>query len=81
MLRYNVRSRQLVDLVRELRSGRLILTPYFQRNLVWRVKHKHDFVETVLLGYPIPQIFLAKGGIDVEKMEAVSCVVDGQQRA
>jgi hypothetical protein len=69
MLRYNVRSRQLVDVVRELRSGRLILTPYFQRNLVWRFKHKHDFVETILLGYPIPQIFLAKGGIGDQELD------------
>jgi uncharacterized protein with ParB-like and HNH nuclease domain len=80
MLRYNVRSRQVLDLVNDLKSGRLILSPYFQRNLVWRAKHKHDFIETIILGYPFPQIFVAKGGLNIEKMEAVSCVVDGQQR-
>lgn len=80
MLRYNVRSRQILDLMNDLKTGRLILSPYFQRNLVWRAKHKHDFIETILLGYPFPQIFLAKGGINLEKMEAISCVVDGQQR-
>ncbi|PWI55401.1 hypothetical protein B5K03_05810 [Rhizobium phaseoli] len=59
-LKYQVRSREIGDLVSLLRSGRLILSPYFQRNLVWREAHKHDFIETILLGLPFPQIFLAR---------------------
>ncbi|NEI67989.1 DUF262 domain-containing protein [Rhizobium lusitanum] len=79
-LKYQVRSREIGDLVSLLRSGRLILSPYFQRNLVWRDSHKHDFIETILLGLPFPQIFLARGPIDVNTMESFTCVVDGQQR-
>ncbi|OAP47017.1 hypothetical protein ATB98_14125 [Sinorhizobium saheli] len=63
-----------------LRSGRLIISPYFQRNLVWREAHKHDFIDTILSGLPFPQIFLARGPIDVNTMTAYTCVVDGQQR-
>jgi len=48
--------------------------------LVWREIHKQDFIKTILLGYPCPQIFISRGDIDVEKMETTSCVVDGQQR-
>ncbi|WP_370675565.1 DUF262 domain-containing protein [Pleomorphomonas sp. PLEO] len=80
MIKYQVRSRDLIDLVNDVRSGRLILSPYFQRNLVWRDLHKRDFIDTILKGYPFPQIFIARGDIDVESMTSQSCVVDGQQR-
>src|SRR5258706_1922629 len=56
------------------------MSPYFQRNLVWRLLHKIDFIKTILLGYPFPQIFIAKGSLDVENMQTTSCIVDGQQR-
>lgn len=57
-----------------------MLLPYFQRNLVWRDTHRRDFIDTILKGYPFPQIFLARGPINLETMEAYQCVVDGQQR-
>ena len=79
-LKYQVRSREIGDLISMMRSGRLILSPYFQRNLVWRDSHKHDFIDTILSGFPFPQIFLARGAIDLDKMESYTCIVDGQQR-
>lgn len=80
MIRYQVRSKELIDLVNEIKSKRLIISPYFQRNLVWRLIHKVDFIKTILLGFPFPQIFIAKGSIDLETMTTTSCIVDGQQR-
>ncbi len=80
MIKYQVRSRDLVDMITDINSARLILSPYFQRNLVWRELHKKDFIETILKGYPFPQIFIARGEIDVDTMTSQSCVVDGQQR-
>jgi hypothetical protein len=80
MIRYQVRSKELIDLVNEIKSKRLIMSPYFQRNLVWRVIHKVDFIKTILMGLPFPQIFIAKGSIDLESMTTTSCIVDGQQR-
>jgi hypothetical protein len=80
MIRYQVRSKELIDLVNEIKSRRLIMSPYFQRNLVWRDVHKIDFIKTILMGLPFPQIFIAKGTIDLESMTTTSCIVDGQQR-
>lgn len=80
MIRYQVRSRDLVDLVNEVKNKRLIMSPYFQRNLVWRQVHKIDFIKTILLGYPFPQIFIARWTIDVDTMLTTSCIVDWQQR-
>jgi hypothetical protein len=80
MIRYNVRSRYLVDLINEVKDEKLILAPYFQRKLVWRAAHKVDFVKTILLGYPFPEIFISRGNIDLESMQSTSALVDGQQR-
>lgn len=80
MIRYNVRSRYLVDLINEVRSEKLILAPYFQRKLVWRLAHKVDFIKTILLGYPFPEIFISRGDIDLQSMQSTSALVDGQQR-
>ena len=80
MIEYRVRSVSLLNLVNDIRAGRLVPDAYFQRNLVWREVHKRDFIETILNGYPFPQIFISKGKVDVESMSTVSCIVDGQQR-
>lgn len=80
MIRYTIRSREIIDLYNDVKRGRLILSPFFQRNLVWRDVHKRDFIDTILKGFPFPQIFVARGNIDVEAMTNTSCVVDGQQR-
>lgn len=80
MTKYQVRSRELIDVINEIKTKRLIMSPYFQRNLVWRLIHKVDFIKTILLGYPFPQIFIARGSIDLDTMSTTSCIVDGQQR-
>lgn len=47
---------------------------------MWREVHKRGFIETILKGYPFPQIFISKGKVNVENMTTISCIVDGQQR-
>ena len=79
-IRYQIRSVALLSIVNEIKAKRLIPDAYFQRNLVWRDLHKREFIETILLGYPFPQIFFSRGKIDVREMTSVACVVDGQQR-
>lgn len=79
-IRYQVRGKQLMDMVRDINDNTIIISPHFQRKLVWREVHKVDFIKTILLGYPFPEIFLAKGDIDVDNMTSTSCIVDGQQR-
>lgn len=80
MIAYQIRSVQLLNIVRDIKNGTLITDAYFQRNLVWRELHKKDLIKTILDGYPFPLIFISKGEIDVERMISTSCIVDGQQR-
>lgn len=80
-INYRVRSVSLLDLINDINTKKLIPDAYFQRNLVWRDLHNKEFIKTILLGYPFPQIFISKGRINVATMSSVSCIVDGQQRS
>lgn len=80
MIRYQIRSVALINIVNDVNSDRLIPDAYFQRNLVWRDVHRKDFIETILNGYPFPQLFFSRGKIDINKMQSIACIVDGQQR-
>lgn len=80
MIKYQIRSRELLDLIKDVRDKRLVISPYFQRDLVWRDLHKVDFIRTIRMGYPFPQIFISRGRINVDTMTSQACVVDGQQR-
>lgn len=52
-----------------------ILVPPFQRGYVWNLKKASRFIESLLLGLPVPGIFLSK-----EKETQKLLVIDGQQR-
>jgi len=61
-------------LVKRLRSGDIEL-PKFQREFVWPVTQSSKFIESLLLGLPVPAIFLSKDP-GTQKL----LVIDGQQR-
>ena len=52
-----------------------IIIPGFQRNFVWNLRDASRFIESLLLGLPVPGIFLSR---DPESGKYV--VIDGQQR-
>jgi uncharacterized protein with ParB-like and HNH nuclease domain len=52
-----------------------IYIPSFQRSYVWNIYRASRFIESLLLGLPVPAIFLSKE-LDSNKM----LVIDGQQR-
>lgn len=54
-------------------SGTVII-PEFQRHYVWDLKHASKLIESLLIGLPIPQIFL------YEEEPNKFLVIDGQQR-
>jgi len=73
-------NKKIIDLFNMMKEGTLVLQPSFQRNLVWNNKHKERFIETILLGYPFPEVYLADGKIDLKTQKSLTLVVDGQQR-
>jgi Protein of unknown function DUF262 len=61
-------------LVKRLKRGDIAI-PEFQRNYVWNQNEASRFIESLLLGLPVPGIFLAK---EAESQRLL--VIDGQQR-
>jgi hypothetical protein len=61
-------------LVKRVRAGDIIV-PKFQRGYVWSLREASRFVESLLLGLPVPSIFLSK---ETESQKLL--VIDGQQR-
>lgn len=76
----DVSIRRVSELIRDIEDGSLILKPAFQRRLVWTNIVKDHFLETVTLGLPFPEIFIATGEIDTRSMKRKNELVDGQQR-
>src|ERR1051325_2039396 len=73
-------NRRIRELLTQIRKGTLEPRPEFQRRLVWSNKDKCAFLETVLLSYPFPEIYVAAGEVDLDTGEAKEMLVDGQQR-
>lgn len=75
--RYQITSYRSDFVVRslvELLTERNIYIPSFQRGFVWTIEQSSKFIESMLIGLPIPSIFLMR---DAERK---FIVVDGQQR-
>lgn len=62
------------------RNGMLRVDDSFQRNYVWLEKHQIKLLESVLMGSPIPEIYLWNIGTDSETGDTQYSIIDGQQR-
>jgi len=56
-------------------NGEIDLKPEFQRDFVWDINRASLFIDSLLIGLPIPSIFLGKS-----KEDETYKVIDGQQR-
>lgn len=63
-------------LIDQLRRGNIKLDPIFQRRDAWDPKRKSRFIESIVLGLPIPQLVLAEAKDD----KGAFLVIDGKQR-
>jgi hypothetical protein len=61
-------------IVRRLNRGEIIV-PEFQRDYIWTLREASRFIESLLLGLPVPGVFFA-----VERDTNRLLVIDGQQR-
>lgn len=56
------------------KKGNISLQPDFQRHFVWDKKKASSLIESILLGFPLPLIYLS------EEEDGKLIVIDGQQR-
>jgi Protein of unknown function DUF262 len=61
-------------MVRRMKKGEIFI-PEFQRDYVWSLREASRFVESLLLGLPVPGVFLARDALTGKLL-----VIDGQQR-
>lgn len=73
-------NRKIGLLLNQIDNGLLIPNPDFQRRLVWSSEDKLSFIETVLDGFPFPEIYIAAGDVNTETGASTEMLVDGQQR-
>lgn len=73
-------NRKLRILLTAIKANTLIPKPEFQRRLVWTNDDKLNFLQTVLEGYPFPEIYIAAGQVNPDTGEGSEMLVDGQQR-
>jgi Protein of unknown function DUF262 len=69
---YDIIVRQLIDMVG---SGEIDIAPEYQRQFVWREPRESELVESILLGIPVPSLYMAVNAADGSWE-----VVDGVQR-
>lgn len=63
-------------IIGQLAKGNISLDPIFQRRDAWTATRKSKFIESIILGLPIPQIVLA----EAKDKKGSFLVIDGKQR-
>lgn len=58
----------------DIKRKDIIIDPEFQRNFVWGSAQKSELIESILMGIPLPVIYL------FEQLDGKKQVVDGRQR-
>ncbi|WP_069742777.1 DUF262 domain-containing protein [Streptomyces sp. EN23] len=77
-LKFEIDSKTVAEFRLLDKAGDLNLQPEYQRKAVWPERAKVSLMETILLGYPIPEIYLSY--VTSPDGEQTASVVDGQQR-
>ncbi|MFP5194106.1 DUF262 domain-containing protein [Alcaligenes faecalis] len=63
-------------LINQINKGNILLNPGFQRRDAWDKKRKSLFIESLILGLPVPQLVLAES----KERRGSYIVLDGKQR-
>ena len=71
-------NKKVREIITQVKEGKLVARPEFQRRLVWSIADKNHFLDSVVRGYPFPEIYVADGEVDLET--GTQLLVDGLQR-
>lgn len=71
----------VADYCQDLNSGKIVVNDDYQRSDgIWSTPAKCFFIESILLEYPIPKLYLY-ANLDLKTRKTVKEIVDGQQRS
>jgi Protein of unknown function DUF262 len=72
-------TEQIISWFRDrYREGTLQIRPPFQRKPVWAARQKSYLIESILLGLPVPEVYIQQ--VVTDEGDTTYAVVDGQQR-
>lgn len=75
------RNFETIDTISEkFKNELLVVDTTYQRRKVWMPQDKVRLIETILLGYVMPEVFFWPAEIDPSTGKTVTHIVDGQQR-
>ena len=63
-------------IITQINKGNILLNPAFQRRDAWTKHRKSRFIESLFLGFPVPQLVLAEN----KRKRGQYIVLDGKQR-
>lgn len=80
-IKFKIKPFRIADLVEKYKKNQFYI-PDYQRDDVWSYPMKSKFIESVLLGLPIPDIYVCETKEDDENYDSVAQfeVIDGSQR-
>ena len=73
-------KRTIKQIKDDFENGKLTIDFSYQRRSVWSLQDNIRLIETVLMGYIVPEVFLWPMSINPETGDSVTHIVDGQQR-
>ena len=74
-MKYRFTEISVRELVELIDKDRIDLNPSYQRNFIWSPRDQKELIDTIMLGYPLPTLFIYK------KPDGLYEMVDGQQRS
>jgi hypothetical protein len=77
-MRFNSSEQNISWFRDQYQGGAMTIRPPYQRKPVWAERQKSSLIESILLEYPVPEIFVQQTVDD--QGSARYAVVDGQQR-
>lgn len=64
----------IYQLMRKIKDGNIDTSPEYQRNFVWKKENMSRFIESILLDFPIPPLYLN------QLVSGKYVIIDGRQR-
>lgn len=68
------------EVYKAFKADTLIVDSSYQRRSVWDIKDKVRLIETILMSFVIPELFFWKASTNPDTGDAITHIVDGQQR-
>ncbi len=79
-VKYDLRDFTVDYIVQQFHDD-LFYVPDYQREYIWRTRHKCRFIESIVLGLPVPMMFVASMDDGRLEIDMAFCVAEPTRKA